>query len=1071
MNRPEKPRATPDAVDAPAATISPSAFMRELRPENYSDSESHVSYRLDQPTFEYHLESLTARNETHDFELFCRKLCERTICPNLRPATGPEGGGDSKADTETYPVADEIAIRAYEGQANGDERWAFAYSAKARWADKARSDVKGLVETGRGYQRIIVVTSQFARDKERAKVEDELTETHGVKVTILDRSWIVEEIIAKERLDLAYNFLGVGEPVTSVDPGPNDYSRARQLEDIERALDDPEAYGGFKMQAAMEALVAAKLSRALERPRHETEGRFLRAVRLADAHGIERQKYEARYEQLWTSVWWFDEAEPVHQGYDAFESLVIETEHARNLEFLTNLLQALYNAVHAGKASAEHFDLAARTARLVKRLEAMAADSQRPTNQLEARINLLVVRGRAAMHAMDLKAIAVLWPEYSEVLTAAHGLTEFDATRFVRLVEVVGPMAGDDPAYTELVERTATFVAERTSQGAGALVLLKRARQLGDEAHFEKIRLLGRAVPRLAKKEHLPALAEGSRLLAEAYSHAGLLWAARAACLFAAAALAMQSDEDNEVPIDLIGVTFLFVLTALELHHLPDVLTGVDLLQACANVLPLTEESQVHLKDNLRTLDHMCAGAILNLDGAALESLGSLPDALEPRGLFMSRAALLYAMGYGEELRQDGTIPPDAPTGQVEAMFAQLAEHTLPAPQGRTLYLNSASRHALQTTVMGVRVAVSVSGSETAILVAEAVLGSVEAFAATAIDLRFVPHVEAFEISVVEMDGLSAPHVGVGPDGLSAIIHWPSGVAPAALTRESEAGRALHEVAALTLAMTCTVKDFDATLEKLHADERVHERLSMIGGNANAYHRVFGRSLSRLADWNLEGARIYDLQPGRPATGSPDRPQDGQALPDDDPRPFTGVTDHRQISVRSVVDIRLWNEAGWDGIAYLADAWDRPPTLAFLFANQAAAERIFQRWRERFGEVDQGDAIYLAIIREIMPGNPYSYRVMVTSRPTPGDLMSIYTSRYHTMEPTSSQGLDGFLDLYRRAGAYDIAPAIRRPGGGFGLGGHLAIRKQALNLIKAADVTETDMEFVALPGRRGQEED
>ena len=103
--------------------LSPSAFMRQLRPELYSDTVDHTSYQLDAPTLEYHLDTITARNETHDFEIFCRKLCERALCPNLRPATGPEGGGDSKADTEMIPIADEIAALTYVGDANaGQER-------------------------------------------------------------------------------------------------------------------------------------------------------------------------------------------------------------------------------------------------------------------------------------------------------------------------------------------------------------------------------------------------------------------------------------------------------------------------------------------------------------------------------------------------------------------------------------------------------------------------------------------------------------------------------------------------------------------------------------------------------------------------------------------------------------------------------------------------------------------------------------------------------------------------------------------------------------------------------------
>lgn len=165
------------------ARVMPSTFMRRLRPECYSDSGEHASYALSSSVLEYHLDSITARNETHDFEIFCRKLCERAICPNLRPQTGPDGGGDSKADTETYPVSDEISGLTYVGEANsGSERWAFAFSAKAKWADKARKDVKGIAETGRGYDKIIFVTSRFAKAKDRARVEDELSVSAGAKI-------------------------------------------------------------------------------------------------------------------------------------------------------------------------------------------------------------------------------------------------------------------------------------------------------------------------------------------------------------------------------------------------------------------------------------------------------------------------------------------------------------------------------------------------------------------------------------------------------------------------------------------------------------------------------------------------------------------------------------------------------------------------------------------------------------------------------------------------------------------------------------------------------------------------
>lgn len=134
--------------------VSPSGFMRQLRPGLYSDSTARDRHQLKAEVLSHHLETITERNQTHDFELFCRKLCERSICPNLRPATGPEGGGDSKADTESTPVSDDIS-KLYVGMANsGRERWAFAFSAKKTWTDKARSDVDGIVDTQRGYTKI-----------------------------------------------------------------------------------------------------------------------------------------------------------------------------------------------------------------------------------------------------------------------------------------------------------------------------------------------------------------------------------------------------------------------------------------------------------------------------------------------------------------------------------------------------------------------------------------------------------------------------------------------------------------------------------------------------------------------------------------------------------------------------------------------------------------------------------------------------------------------------------------------------------------------------------------------------
>src|SRR5437867_2086849 len=123
--------------------FSPRRFLQARRPEKFSDSVMIRTAALDRSLLEYHLDSLTSRKQENDFERLAKRLIEHTICPNLLPQTGPTGGGDSGVDSETYPVADDLALvwHVGVGRKASTERWAFAFSAKKDWQEKLRSDV------------------------------------------------------------------------------------------------------------------------------------------------------------------------------------------------------------------------------------------------------------------------------------------------------------------------------------------------------------------------------------------------------------------------------------------------------------------------------------------------------------------------------------------------------------------------------------------------------------------------------------------------------------------------------------------------------------------------------------------------------------------------------------------------------------------------------------------------------------------------------------------------------------------------------------------------------------------
>jgi hypothetical protein len=1047
--------------------LTPSAFMRQLRPEIYSDTTERSSYLLDQAIFEHHLDTITSRNQTHEFEIFCRKLCERAICPNLRPQTGPDGGGDSKADSETVPVSDEIMDLTYVGEPNaGSEKWAFAFSAKEKWRAKARSDVDGIAKTGRGYKRIIFLTSRYAKAKDRAALEDELTKKYGIEVTIHDRSWIVQQVIEFDRKDLAYHYLGVGQEVGDASQlGPADYSRNRQLDALEKSFSDPDRFSGMKWQSVTEAILAAKLSRGLERPRLETDGRFQRAIRLADAHGTDRQRYAARYEALWTAIWWFDDYDLLNSSYDAFEALVIEGDHASNLEYLSNLLQVLYNAVIYGHFTREQCGLEARAARLQARLEAVAANTERPNNALWANTLLLMGRINSAMLASDRSALASIWPEFSRILAQARGLGEFEASRLVNLVEVVGNAAGNDPAYNTLIEEVSDFVCERTGEAEGALVLLKRAQKLGFDNHFEMIRLLGKAARLLTKKEYAEKLIEALQLLSLAYRSAGLFWAARATSIFGAASIVIEGEADSTLDVAIVPTLQFMAWTALELRHLPDFLAAIQLLNGCLKTLPLDEASQQRLKEKLNTFDMAFGSYILNFQSDELRQVEGLPDILEALGLFTARLALLYTLGYEDVLRTEGSLPSGESDGTVKAVLKELASQPVTNDVRGPLITNRPERRRLQATVMGMTVEVVFEGTASATLVAEAVLASIEACFATAFQLRIHPHTERYEINLIEDAAATSPLFEVDPLKPIARLIWPKGLLMTTIKRSDDATRFLTKTSLLTMAASCVWHGDRELIDRLAADEAVFDRVTMISITANSYHRLFSRDLSSLDDRPELIRTTYTLRNDRPKIAREELSEPGKDKFKPQLEDWEKSGNHRDIQVRSVIDYNLWNAAGWKGTLYANYGPRVPPIIGLMFANREAGRQIFERWRERFGNIDRNDEIYLSIVKGVSDANPAHYNVLVTSRLDPSETRkpagAMVLSRFNRMTPDSDKNLNVFLADYKQAGVYLLMPAVKE-GGEPQLLSDVAILKRNLTVKLAKEVGPHDIEQCCL---------
>ena len=178
------------------------------------------------------------------------------------------------------------------------------------------------------------------------------------------------------------------------------------------------------------------------------------------------------------------------------------------------------------------------------------------------------------------------------------------------------------------------------------------------------------------------------------------------------------------------------------------------------------------------------------------------------------------------------------------------------------------------------------------------------------------------------------------------------------------------------------------------------------------------------------------------------------------------VSRHREVKVQSVIDMHSWDAASWKGILYTTLGDDVPPVFALAFLDRAAARRIFERWRERFGTKDVNHEISISIIRNL-PGHPSThYAIQITSRrPDDGEWErgTLYHTvfRIHVVEPDDDVNLEGFLTRLRAAGCFILAPAVisgQEPD----LLTDLVILKRFINVVDAADVAEHDIEHVGL---------
>ncbi len=1065
----------------------PSDYMRARRPELFSDSPTVTEYHFTRELLEYHLDTLTSRKQEYEFEHFARRLAEKELCPNLLPQTGPTGGGDSKTDTETYPVADAISLRWYEGigREAAQERWAFAFSTKKDWLPKVRGDIDKIVQTKRGYNLVYFVSNQFIKDKKRAEVEDELSKKHCIQVHILDRNWIVKCVLEHNRQQLAVETLGLSqhEERKCHTLGPQDTLKESQLKELEDNISNVDRYKDVEYQLAEDCMQAALLARNLERPRHEVDGRFDRAERVAVKVGYRQQKMRISYIRTWTAFYWYDDINELNEGYSRVEGLAIGSEQYEDIGKLANLWMLLATTVKLKQLDATQAQFDKRTTTLKSELIRLASEKERPNNALQAKIRSLLINLFESF-GNDAEIDHIL-DKLHETIKTSQGYLDFPFEFISEIFPELNSLFPDNKKIDEIFETLVQLADERTSQGsAGGLLLNRGYGKLREGKKYEAIKLFSRAQEKLLMDEYRKGFVDSLMGCALAYESAGLLWAARRNVLVAANEALREFWKHGNVVSGTLYYLQKLIWLELQLGRIPYALSWMDLASVVAEKLISDKPEKDRFVNDRQIQDLILGLLLLKAELSDLQWLDFLPCVLESKGLVHSWMAIIYALGHEEYLREEKVIPSDQSSEEVLDFFDKwlIQPASRDIPEKPELLQNS--EVILSTFIIGCHLTIETTNCFESLCLSETLLAVLEAFLATGLDRSILPYQPELQIRIKSSDSIT-----------NMFKYWldeTAGIPTIEIRHKADFAYKMHdqsetyrewlrEVMIFVLCQITVIDNPQNTLETMAKEGAVFSRaLSIVDTDVCIKNMLGSNPKFCLWAWrNQDRKESFPLKRSTPWFNGriPKEENKSKITAPESIKEVTfdklsGIDNlkHRDVRVYSIINMPLWDKAKWQAMAYVGYS-DEPPLLVLGFRNQEAGKAIFRAWQSRFGKVDENDYIRVSFITGIDTEHLYNYNVIIgvdtefLQKHTPVS-HAYMVSRVHRMEPSTPHNLQQFLSSYSKAKSYVLAPGLyeelSKPPTLFP---ELGIKKRKLRVCQAWQIDKNDPDMCALfPG-------
>lgn len=1012
---------------------TPRSFYKDMHPEMFSDSVIVKNAIMDKSFFGYHLETLTNRSQEKEFEHFCRALAEKEICPNLIVQTGPTGGGDSKVDSETYPVADNLTLTWYSGigREASAERWAFAFSAKKDWQSKVIADVESIISTNRNYAKIFFFSNQFISDKKRAATEDKLIQKHNVDIRILDRMWIVEKVFSNNHKEIAIEKLGLSDSFKDeVKIRPIDYRRRQKLDGLEQYIQSHIASDNPSM-IIESAIDAAIVSRELELPNIETNVRFDRALILAKRYGTNKQEKECLYQWAWTLFWWHEDFQAYYQKYCLFEADIAEAPSINDLEHLSNLLLNLFRLSQDYKND-EH-NLQEHLKKLQEYYNVVTENESKPNATLQARAIYIPIRLITGENIDDLvKELIDICKLSKDSLTLNFQLLKR------AIMEI--PVYQYASNYDELFELVVMLSENRKQELEAAQLLIMRARQLADEKPYSAIKYFGRASVKLIKEESKKDLTNTLFNMGALFESVELNWAAYGYYLNCFQ-IGMQHYFDyGEVYPNLLGALYGLksfemlngrIIHAAEFHWFEQAYQNIySTLYSDSSLKNILDQESYDIFDVILGIQ------IFRTNFEQLPFLEFVPAYLEENGLMFSSVALKYMLGHIDDNLLETLGSEAAVEEYIDNWYNQPARDQLI----NSPWYGLGPNYTFVSHVMGCTITFDAQNLFPCVEVAESIAAAIEAFMSTGIVDGMYSIIPAMTINVnlvPEKDFSIQSSITAGKHSLD--VYCESYPEVADIDYQMKVKEFVLDVVIEVISRMINFENSQNALKNMMRNDNLLDRAITFTNSIQIIANCFNLHTPSVSYQVGKDTRcacirtipaVFNKQETNIVKDSvkPEVKINQYKVVSSLPNNLPSFEDVRQSEIITIptINMPLWDDAKWRGAVVLSDGV-KNLALSPIFENINAGMDIFKEWINLIGVQDKEDYVRVGLIKGIDKNNPTCYRVVFSANRElsirSGNKVVMAPCRFHTMEAQNDNNVMIFEKMYRQIKSFVIFPS------------------------------------------------